>query len=321
MKKIKVAILGSGNIGTDLLIKVMRSPYLECGAFIGRNTTSPGMIKAKSLGVVTSGDSISYIEKNPSCCSIVFDATSATDHKKHAPILEKLGKVVIDLTPAEVGEMCVPAVNLEECLGLANLNMVTCGGQASIPMAYALGKTHSDIDYIEVISSIASKSAGPATRRNLDEYIHTTEKALKNFSGARRTKAILNLNPAIPCVNMQTTLLAKVANPDVKKFTEAFHEIALKIQKYVPGYEILVPPVVENGRIVAMVRVKGLGDYLPAYAGNLDIINCAAIAMADEYAKTLLRAPESQINSSEASPSSTKGKTDAYNSNQRSHTS
>jgi acetaldehyde dehydrogenase len=289
MTKLKVAIIGSGNIGTDLLIKALRSPYLEMGPFIGRNLSSPGIAKAQSLGVTVSAESIGYLERHPECCDMVFDATSAKDHRIHAPILERLGKVVIDMTPAKIGAMCVPAINMAECLDLKNVNMVTCGGQASTPIAYALGQTQDDIDYIEVVSSIASRSAGPATRQNLDEYIHTTEQAIKHFSGARRTKAILNLNPAQPCINMQTTVFAKVADPDLDRLKPVLDRIVAHVQQYVPGYEILVGPTVENGRIAVMVRVRGLGDYLPAYAGNLDIINCAAIATAEEYAKNASR--------------------------------
>lgn len=285
VRKLKVAILGSGNIGTDLLVKVLRSPHFECGAFIGRSLASPGMVKAQELGVPVSADSINYIEKNPDCCDIVFDATSAKDHDVHDPILQKLGKRVIDLTPAKRGVMCIPSVNMQECLSATNVNMITCGGQASIPVAYAIGKTQKDLDYIEVISSIASRSAGPATRRNLDEYIHTTEEGLRTFSRAARTKAILNLNPAQPCINMQTTIFAKCENPDIEKLKPVLAGIVENIKRYVPGYEVILGPIVENGRIAVMVRVKGLGDYLPAYAGNLDIINCAAIAMAEEYAK------------------------------------
>lgn len=283
-RKLKIAIIGSGNIGTDLLIKVLRSPYLECGAFIGRNLSSSGMMKALSLGVPVSAEGIDYIVNNPDCCDLVFDATSAKSHLEHAPILRKLNKRVIDLTPAKIGLMSVPSVNLADCLNEFNVNMVTCGGQASIPVAYAIGQTQTGVDYIEVVSSIASRSAGPATRQNLDEYIKTTEDGLKEFSGATRTKAILNLNPAEPCVDMQTTIFAKVANPDIPKLAEMLSTLVEKIRKYVPGYEIILGPMVENGRIVVMARVRGLGDYLPAYAGNLDIINCAAIAMAEEYA-------------------------------------
>lgn len=286
-RKLKVAIIGSGNIGTDLLIKILRSPYLECGAFIGRNLSSPGMVKALSLGVTVSAEGIDYIVKNPDCCDLVFDATSAKSHMEHAPILKRLNKRVIDLTPAKIGLMSVPSVNLEDTLVEVNVNMVTCGGQASIPVAYAIGQTQTDVDYIEVVSSIASRSAGPATRQNLDEYIKTTEDGLKDFSGAMRTKAILNLNPAEPCVDMQATIFAKVKNPDIATLSEMLKGLVEKIREYVPGYEVVLGPIVENDRIVVMVRVRGLGDYLPAYAGNLDIINCAAIAMAEEYAKAM----------------------------------
>lgn len=282
--KLKVAILGSGNIGADLMVKAVRSPYLDCRLLIGRNLSSPGLAKAQAMGVGISADGVARIEDDPSCCDIVFDATSAAAHLEHAPILKRLGKMVIDLTPAHVGPFCVPAVNLAEIAEEENVNMVTCGGQASAPISYALGQSHDDIDYVEVISSIASRSAGPATRRNLDEYIATTEEATRRFSGCRRAKAILNLNPATPCINMQTTVLAKVARPDVKAFTAALESMVATIQRYVPGYRLLVPPTLEDGRLVAMVRVEGLGDYLPTYAGNLDIINCAAIAVAEDRA-------------------------------------
>lgn len=286
-KKLKVAIIGSGNIGTDLLLKALRSPYLECGAFIGRNLSSPGMVKALSLGVTVSAAGIDYIVENPGCCDLVFDATSAKSHLDHAPILKKMNKRAIDLTPAKIGLMSVPCVNLADSLAESNINMVTCGGQASIPVAYAIGQTQTEVDYIEVVSSIASRSAGPATRQNIDEYIKTTEDGLKEFSGATRTKAILNLNPAEPCVDMQVTIFAKIKNPDIAKLSGMLGGLVERIREYVPGYEIILGPIVENDRIVVMVRVRGLGDYLPAYAGNLDIINCAAIAMAEEYARAI----------------------------------
>ncbi len=285
MKTVTVAILGSGNIGTDLLIKVLRSPYLKCSVLIGRSLNSNGLQKAESLGVDISTESIDHIIKNPDCCDIVFDATSAKDHLIHAPILKKLGKFVIDLTPARVGEICIPAVNLAECLTQPNVNMITCGGQASIPIAYAIGQAHDDVEYIEVVSSIASRSAGPATRLNLDEYIHTTEFGIQRFSKAKKVKAILNLNPAVPCINMQTTILAKIKHPNLPLIQQKVADIVEKIKKYVPGYEIIIHPMLENERIVVMLRVKGRGDYLPEYAGNLDIINCAAISVAEEYAK------------------------------------
>lgn len=285
-QKTKVAILGSGNIGTDLLIKVLRSPYLECTAFIGRNLFSPGMMKAQALKINVSDQGIRYIEENPSCCDLVFDATSSSAHLEHAPILARLNKFVIDLTPAKIGKMCVPVVNIDDAILEKNINMITCGGQASVPIAHAIALTHQDIDYIEVVSSIASRSAGPATRLNLDEYIHTTEYALKAFSGAKTTKAILNLNPAQPCINMQTTLFASVSTPNLDALNMMVKKIASQVQQYVPGYEIIMNPMMEHDRIVVMVRVKGLGDYLPEYAGNLDIINCAALAIAEKYARS-----------------------------------
>ena len=283
MKKLRVAILGSGNIGTDLLIKVQRSNYLECVLFIGRNLASPGMAKAIALGVKVSDESIGAILKNPDIVDLVFDATSAKDAKVHWGILDKLGKIVIDLTPAKLGLLCIPAVNLEEVLKYRNINMITCGGQASIPLVYIISNTQRNVEYIEVVSSIASKSAGPATRLNLDEYIDTTENGIKKFSGVSRTKAILNLNPANPCIDMQTTIFAQLENPDMDILISAVDTMVNKIQKYVPGYSLLVPPIYENGRIAIMVKVQGLGDYLPKYAGNLDIINCAAIAVAEQY--------------------------------------
>lgn len=283
----KVAILGSGNIGTDLLVKVLRSPYLDCTLFAGRNLASRGMAKAVSLGAPVSDRGIEAITNNPGCCDLVFDATSALSHKEHAPVLEKLGKVAIDLTPAGIGKMCIPAVNLHDCLSRKNVNMVTCGGQASIPLAHAIGQVYGEADYIEVVSTISSRSAGPATRANLDEYIETTERGIKEFSGCRRAKAILNLNPAQPCINMQTTVFAKVEKPDIGRLAPEVDKMVRLIQAYVPGYSLVVPPTIENGRIVIMVRVLGLGDHLPKYAGNLDIINCAAIAMAEEHAKAL----------------------------------
>ena len=284
-KKLKLAILGSGNIGTDLLIKTLRSPLLECTMFTGRSLSSPGMTRANSLGVRTSALGVEAILKDPECCDLVLDATSARDHFYHWPLLETLKKIVIDMTPAKVGQMCVPAINIETCLQYRNINMVTCGGQASIPLAYLIGQVHEEVEYIEVVSSIASRSAGPATRISIDEYVETTENGIRKFSGCRRSKAILILNPAQPCIDMQTTVFANVKNPDLEKLRSLSVDMVKRIQAYVPGYQLLVPPVLENGRIVIMVKVQGLGDYLPRYAGNLDIINCAAVAIAEQYAK------------------------------------
>lgn len=284
-RKLGVAILGTGNIGTDLLVKVLRSPELDCRLFAGRNLASPGMTKASLLNVPVSARGVAAIFDRKEELSLVFDATSAQDHLKHAPLLAEMGIVAVDLTPAKVGRMCVPAVNLATCLGESNVNMITCGGQAAIPLAFAIKTANPEVAYIEAISSIASRSAGPATRINLDEYLQTTEQGLELFAGCARAKAILNLNPAQPCVHMQTTVMAKIAHPDLERTRACVAEIVALIKTYTPGYQLILEPMVESGRLVAMVRVDGLGDYLPRYAGNLDIINCAAIAFAEAYAR------------------------------------
>ena len=284
-KKLGVAILGTGNIGTDLLLKVQRSPFLDCRLFAGRNLSSPGMTKANHLNVPVSAKGLDGIREMEGEIGLVFDATSAADHIKHAPIFEQMGMVAVDLTPAKVGRMCVPAVNLRECLGLPNVNMITCGGQASIPLAWAIAQANPRVDYIETVSSIASRSAGPATRINLDEYLLTTETGLQTFAPCARTKAILNLNPAQPCIHMQTTVMAKITDPDLVRTREQVDAMVALIKQYVPGYHLILPPMIEGGRLVMMVRVDGLGDYLPKYAGNLDIINCAAIAFAEASAQ------------------------------------
>jgi len=284
-RKLNVAILGTGNIGTDLLLKVLRSPVLACRLFAGRNLSSPGMTKGSLLKVPVSARGLAGILDLKDELDLVFDATSAEDHIRHAPLLRAAGLVAVDLTPAKVGRLCVPAVNLAECLDEPNVNMITCGGQAAIPLAQVIARANPGLSRIEAVSSIASRSAGPATRINLDEYLQTTEHGLQLFTGCGRTKAILNLNPAQPCVHMQTTIIAKIAEPDLAATRAAVAAMVAVIRQYVPGYQLIVEPMVEHGRLVAMVRVDGLGDYLPRYAGNLDIINCAAIAFAEAVAR------------------------------------
>ena len=280
---LKTVILGSGNIGTDLMVKCLKSKKLECFALVGRSMNSAGLDKAHKLGVRYSDESIEFIEKNHKDIDVVFDATSAKDHYKHSKILKKLGIKVIDMTPARVGVMAVPVINNELIKNTDNINMVTCGGQASIPISYVIKKCFPYVNYIETISSIASRSAGPATRRNLDEYIKTTEEGIRFFSGVRESKAILNLNPANPCIDMQTTVLAKIDSPNMKTFSLELDKMIKSVQRYVPGYKIITNPTYEDKRLSVMVRVKGLGDYLPSYAGNLDIINCAAISVAENF--------------------------------------
>lgn len=285
--KLKIGIIGTGNIGTDLMVKVMRSDSMTCTLFAGRNFNSPGMKRANALGVPISDRGIESIVNNAAICDVVFDCTSAHAHIEHWAILNALGKTVIDMTPAKLGELCVPAINAEECLatGARNINMITCGGQSSIPIAYAISQVHDDIDYIEVASSIASRSAGPATRNNLDEYIDTTQEAIKKLTGAKRAKAILILNPANPPIDMQTTIYAKIASPDLPAIQASVAVMVEKLKLYVPGYQLIVPPTAEGGKVIITIKVVGAGDYLPQYAGNLDIINCAAITIAERVAQ------------------------------------
>lgn len=283
--KMKVGIIGTGNIGTDLLIKIGRSPYLECSIFAGRNPDSEGIKFAKKLNIPVTYDSIHYIQENPECCDIVFDATSASVHKYHAPILKELGKYVIDLTPAHIGIFTIPVINIEEAIDQDNVNMVTCGGQAIVPIAYALTQVHPETNYLELVATIASKSAGPGTRANIDEFTQSTSDAIAHFTGIKNTKAIINLNPACPEMTMRNTLYALIDEPDMKAITEKVNEMEKAVQEYVPGYKVVVPPVYDNGRVVVTVEVQGSGDYLPCYAGNLDIITCAAIRVAEKYAE------------------------------------
>ena len=284
MKKIKVAIIGTGNIGTDLLMKIIRSPYLECSIFAGRNLKSRGIQLAYKKGIRVSDASINAIIDNPNCCDIVFDSTSAVVHTKHAPILRELKKFTIDLTPAKVGGMCVPVINRDEALTWDNVNLITCGGQATIPIAYAISSVHSNTKYIEMVSTIASKSAGIGTRDNIDEFTQTTKDALSLFTNVQSTKAIITMNPAEPPINMRSTVYAIIDKPDMDAIKTNIDKYVKLVQEYVPGYKVIVGPVYENGRVTTTVEVTGLGDYLPKYSGNLDIITCAAVNIAEEYA-------------------------------------
>jgi acetaldehyde dehydrogenase (acetylating) len=292
MKKIKVGIIGTGNVGTDLLMKVQRSKVLTCGIFTGVDANSSGMKLAESMGIKTSYESIHAIENDPSICEIVFDATSAKFHFLHAPILKKLGKYTIDLTPSHVGKMCIPVLNLEDCLKESNVNLISCGGQAAVPIAYAIMETHPDTEYIEIISSMSSKSAGPGTRANIDEFTHINKEATLAFTGVPKAKSIFILNPADPPVVMNNTIYAKIVKPDIESLTRNIQSMAKQIKSYVPGYDIAIGPVFENGRTTTMIKVLGSGDFLPKYAGNLDIISCAAIKVAEEYARKKISGEE-----------------------------
>ena len=287
--RLRVGIVGTGNIGTDLLLKVQRSSLLECALFVGRNLTSVGMRTALELGVPVTDRRIEAIVEDPSRFDLVFDATSALDAKRHWELLAEAGLPVIDLTPAKLGKLCIPALNLDECVDAPNLCMVTCGGQAAVPLANCVARTQGGVGYVEIVSTSASRSVGPATRINIDEYLATTEAAVTRFCGVPRTKTILIVNPSEPPITVQNTVFATAEEVDLDALRVAVDEMVGRVQRYVPGYRLVVPPLYEGGRIAMTVQISGAGDYLPSYAGNLDIITCAAVAAAEERARARLR--------------------------------
>lgn len=288
-QKVKVAIIGPGNIGTDLMYKVMKSKNLEMSAMLGI-VESEGLKRAKKLGFITSTEGVNYLDKNPDIADIVFDATTAKAHSQfNAPVLEKLGKIAIDLTPAAVGKMVSPMVNMDDALKVRNVNLITCGGQATTPIIYTIGK-NVGIEYAEVITSVSSKSAGPGTRKNIDEYTRTTARAIEKLTSADRCKVMTIFNPAIPEVPMRNTIyIIPKGEVDIEKIEKDVIEMVKNIQEYVPGYELTLSPKLEKGLIVTTVSVYGAGDFLPSYAGNLDIETSSAVKIAELYAENILK--------------------------------
>lgn len=278
---IKAGIIGTGNIGTDLLLKMLKWDFIKPVIFAGRRMSSNGIKIAQEKGVPVTDKGIDWDGWRD--IELVYDCTNALDAIEHAKIFSKLGIKVIDLTPAKVGDLCVPNINPKIIKTQDNVNMITCGGQASTPLLNVISK-HCDLEYIEVVSQIASDSAGMATRLNIDNYIHTTERAISEFTGCNNCKVILNLNPAIPQVDMQTTLFIKADNIQFSELNKDIYKTIERLQEYIPYYELVMPPTINNDILVLSIKVKGTGDYLPEYAGNLDIINCAAI----EVSKNLL---------------------------------
>lgn len=291
-KKVNVAMIGSGNIGTDLMKKLLRSEILNPTVMIGVDPESKGLALARENGIKTFDYGIKGLEENPELADIVFDATSAKAHLVHAEILKKLGKKVIDLTPAAVGPYCVPAVSLDEEMinSHDNVNMVTCGGQATVPIMKAVSNIVS-VEYGEIVASISSKSAGPGTRQNIDEFTETTAKALEKIGGAKKAKALIVLNPADPPILMRNTVFAKLAGDYAGKENEIITSIMKMVEVvkgYVPGYHLMSEPVIKDGIVKVFIEVEGLGDYLPKYSGNLDIITSAAIRTAEVIATSMV---------------------------------
>lgn len=286
MGKIKVGIIGPGNIGLDLLYKLGRSKYLSPELIVNIRP-SKGIDYANNMGIRTSTNGVQAI-LNEKDIEIVFDCTSASAHLIHAPLLQEAGKFTIDLTPAAVGPYCVPAVNMtDEILKGDNVNLVTCAGQATVPIVAAINEV-ADVTYAEIVSSISSRSAGPGTRKNIDEFTVTTARALREVGGADKSKVIIVLNPAEPPIYMRNTIYTKVKNKDIDIIKDSVDSMVKKIKEYVPGYRILLEPIIQDDVVTTMMEVEGLGDYLPVYSGNLDIINAAAINIAENYAKKIL---------------------------------
>ena len=291
-KKIKCALIGPGNIGTDLLYKLKRSPVLEPVWMVGIDATSEGLARAREMGLKTTADGVDGLLAHVLAdgVQIAFDATSAYVHAENSRKLNELGVLMIDLTPAAVGPFCVPPVNLAEHVGKGemNVNMVTCGGQATIPMVAAVSRVQA-VAYGEIVATVSSKSAGPGTRKNIDEFTRTTAGAVEKVGGAKKGKAIIILNPAEPPLIMRDTVHCLTeTEPDQAAITASIHAMIKEVQKYVPGYRLVNGPVFDGNRVSVYLEVEGLGDYLPKYAGNLDIMTAAAARTAEMFAEEII---------------------------------
>jgi acetaldehyde/propanal dehydrogenase len=292
MKKIKCALIGPGNIGTDLLYKLQRSAVLEPVWMVGIDPTSEGLQRAAAMGLKVTSDGVDGLlpHVKDDGIQIAFDATSAYVHAENSRKLNALGVLMIDLTPAAIGPYCVPPVNLSEHVGKGemNVNMVTCGGQATIPMVAAVSRVQ-PVVYGEIVATVSSRSVGPGTRKNIDEFTRTTAGAIERVGGAKKGKAIIIINPAEPALMMRDTIHCLTeTEPDRAAITASVHAMILEVQKYVPGYRLVNGPVFDGKRVSVFMEVEGLGDYLPKYAGNLDIMTAAAARTAEMFAEQIL---------------------------------
>ena len=282
--KVPVMILGSGNIGTDLMAKIRRSAVLELTAMVGIDPESDGLRRAREVGVESTSEGVDWIVKHADRASFVFDATSASAHRASAPKLREAGIRSIDLTPAKMGPGIVPVVNLHEHHNAPDVNLISCGGQATIPMVAAVSRV-TPVEYAEIVATVASRGAGPGTRQNIDEFTQTTAKAVEEIGGARRGKAIIILNPADPPLLMRNTIFCTIGkDADVDAIATSIREQVAAVAEYVPGYRLKTNPVFDSGRGAIFVEVEGAGDYLPKFAGNLDIMTAAAVRVGEELA-------------------------------------
>nr|BAH79102.1 acetaldehyde dehydrogenase [Paenibacillus sp. JJ-1b] len=286
MSKVKVAVLGSGNIGTDLMYKLERSEVLEMTTMIGIDPASDGLARARERGYVAIDNGLPGFLERPELADIVFDATSAKAHIRHAKALRNAGKLAMDLTPAAVGALVVPTVNLKEHIEADNVNLVTCGGQATIPIVHAVNRV-CPVEYAEIVATISSKSAGPGTRANIDEFTETTARGIESIGGAKKGKAIIILNPAEPPILMRDTVYTLVDpdKMDEEAIRRSIEEMVASIQSYVPGYRLRTAPIFDGNKVTVFLEVEGAGDYLPTYSGNLDIMTAAAVKVAEEIAR------------------------------------
>jgi acetaldehyde dehydrogenase len=289
------AVVGTGNIGTDLVVKLQRSDTLELRYVVGIDPESVGLRRARDLGVETSAGGVDWLLARTELPDIVFEATSAQVHHGNAPRYEEAGIRAVDLTPAARGPYVIPPVNLDHHLGEPNVNMVTCGGQATIPMVHAVSRV-ARVAYAEIVATVASRSAGPGTRSNIDEFTRTTASAVEVLGGAERGKAIIVLNPAEPPLTMRDTIFCSLEpDADADAVAASIEAMVTDVQEYVPGYRLLQQPQIEReltpdgrGRVAVFVEVEGAGDFLPPYAGNLDIMTAAAARVGDEIARSLV---------------------------------
>lgn len=288
-KKLKAVIIGPGNIGTDLLMKMQRSEWIEPVWMVGIDPTSEGLKRAAEMGIKTTAEGVDGMlaQVIADDIRIAFDATSAYVHAENSRKLNELGVIMIDLTPAAIGPFCVPPVNLtEQTKNLSmNVNMVTCGGQATIPMVAAISRVQ-PVAYGEIVATVSSRSVGPGTRVNIDEFTRTTASGVEQVGGAKKGKAIIIINPAEPPLMMRDTVHCLTEDePDQAAITESIHAMVKEVQRYVPGYQLVNGPVFDGKRVSCFMQVEGLGDFLPKYAGNLDIMTAAALRTAEMFAE------------------------------------
>jgi acetaldehyde/propanal dehydrogenase len=292
MKKIKCAVIGPGNIGTDLLYKLKRSPVLDPVWLVGIDPESDGLKRAAAMGIKTTAGGVDGLLPHvlEDGIQIAFDATSAYAHAENSAKLNALGVLMIDLTPAAIGPYCVPPVNLAQHVGRRemNVNMVTCGGQATIPMVAAISRVQ-PVSYGEIVATVSSRSVGPGTRKNIDEFTRTTAGAIEKIGGAGKGKAIIVINPAEPPLIMRDTIHCLTEGEPLRDaIVESVHAMIKDVQQYVPGYRLVNGPVFEGNKVSVFLEVQGLGDYLPTYAGNLDIMTAAAARTAEMFAEEIL---------------------------------